>query len=87
MNSTSAKQAENIIKILYNITTTIFFQQRSSMDSYNKDRQKGKVKNRRSGKDRRLADDNIFIGTDRRSGIERRKVNKHIQNKNDNKHA
>jgi len=36
--------------------------------------QKGIIKERRSGKDRRLADDNLFIGTDKRSDLERRKL-------------
>ena len=43
------------------------------MENFHQDHQKGKIKGRRSGKDRRFADDNILIGTDRRSGIDRRK--------------
>ncbi len=51
------------------------------MDNYNQDRQKSKFIDRRSAKDRRVADDNMLINTDRRSGIDRRKANQLQENK------
>ena len=49
------------------------FGERSKMNDSDKDDPKNGVEDRRSGKDRRMGDDNILVGTDRRDGEDRRK--------------